>query len=91
MSSFVRIIFDSYEVIYMMIFNEEVVQWKVGHKSRPKSFLALESFCLWFDKSKTFAFLYIILQRYYKSQLFEQRVPYIVGVIIFSNEDVRSR
>ena len=60
MSSFVRIIFDSYEVIYMMILNEEIVQSKVGQKSRPKSFLVLESFCLCFNKSKVFAFLYII-------------------------------
>jgi hypothetical protein len=34
MSSFVRIIFDSYEVIYMMILTEEMIQSNVGQTSK---------------------------------------------------------
>jgi hypothetical protein len=55
----------------MMIYGE-IVHLKVGHKSRPKSFLALESLCLWFDKGKGLAFLCIIYQMYYKSSCFHK-------------------
>ena len=55
----------------MMIYGE-IVHLKVGQKSRPKSFLALESLCLCFDKGKGVAFLYIILQMYYKSSCFNK-------------------
>jgi hypothetical protein len=72
MSSFVRIIFDSYEVIYVMVFKGERVQSKVGQKSWPKSFLLSILCCLLFDNSEGFAFLYeIILQIYHKPQLFK--------------------
>lgn len=89
MSSFVRIIFDSYEVIYVMVFKGERVQSKVGQKSGPKSFLLSILCCLLFDNSEGFAFLYeIILQIYHKPQLFKHVLYFLRWLVSFSTEDV---
>ena len=58
----------------MMIYGE-IVHLKIGQKSIPKSFLALESLCLCFDKGKGVAFLCTILQMYYKSSCFNKGAP----------------
>jgi len=58
----------------MMIYGE-IVHLNVGQKSRPKSFLALESLCLCFGRDKGVAFLRIILQMYYKSSCFNRGPP----------------